>query len=290
MFRIWIQAARLRTLPAAVAPVLLGIVLAISDGGFHVASATAALIGALIIQVGTNFANDYFDFIKGTDNEDRIGPPRATQAGLIKPRTMKIAFIITFTSLLPFAVYLSLRGGWPLAVIGILSVICGILYTGGPKPLGYLGLGDVFVLVFFGPVAVWGTYYVQTQSMVLLPVIVGLAPGAISTAILVVNNLRDKDTDVHSGKLTLAVRFGEKFARIEYTGCLVLAAFVPVYLAVMNQGPWTACLSLGFVLPAVPILKSMWQESGADLDKNLGKTGKLLVVYCVLFAIGWSMG
>lgn len=288
--RIWIQAARLRTLPAAVAPVILGVILAIKDGGFHLSAAAAALIGALIIQIGTNFANDYFDFIKGTDNDDRIGPPRATQAGLISPNAMKMAFIITFAALIPFAIYLSFRGGWPLAVIGVLSVVCGILYTGGPKPLGYLGLGDIFVLVFFGPVAVWGTYYVQAQTMSSLPAIVGLAPGAISTAILVVNNLRDKDTDIHSGKMTLAVRFGARFARIEYTACLFTAAIIPVLLAGTNHGPWSACVSLLFLVPAIPVLRSMWTESGADLDKNLGKTGRLLVIYCVLFALGWILG
>ena len=290
MTRIWIQAARLRTLPAAIAPVLIGVALAIREDQFHFLAAASALIGALIIQIGTNFANDYFDFVKGTDNEHRIGPPRATQAGLVKPETMKKAFIFTFAALLPFAIYLSIRGGWPLAIIGVLSVICGILYTGGPKPLGYLGLGDIFVLVFFGPVAVWGTYYVQSQSLNVIPAIIGLAPGAISTAILVVNNLRDKDTDVHTGKRTLAVRFGARFARIEYTLCLVLAGIIPPALAGLQHGPWAASAALLFVIPAVSPLRSMWTESGRDLDKNLGKTGQLLVIYSVLFTLGWCFG
>jgi 1,4-dihydroxy-2-naphthoate polyprenyltransferase len=286
----WILAARLRTLPAAIAPVLLGCALAIRESKFHLYAAGSALIGALIIQIGTNFANDYFDFIKGTDNDDRIGPKRATQAGLISPNAMKTAFIITFASLFPFAVYLSIRGGWPLALIGVLSVICGVLYTGGPKPLGYLGLGDLFVLVFFGPVAVWGTYYVQTQSHTVLPVLVGLGPGLISTAIIVVNNLRDKDTDVLSGKRTMAVRFGVRFSRIEYTFCLISAAVIPLILAIFNVGPWMAVLSMLYLLPAISPLHAMWTESGADLDKNLGKTGKLLVIYCFLFCGGWVLG
>ena len=163
--RIWIQAARLRTLPAAIAPVMIGVALAFSSEQFHLLAAASALIGALIIQIGTNFANDYFDFVKGTDNEHRIGPPRATQAGLVAPKTMKFGLYSDFRSPSSLAIYLSIRGGWPLAIIGVSSVICGILYTGGPKPLGYLGLGDLFVLIFFGPVAVWGTDYVQSQTL-----------------------------------------------------------------------------------------------------------------------------
>ena len=290
MLRIWIQAARLRTLPAAIAPVVIGVALAVRSSHFHFWAAASALFGALIIQIGTNFANDYFDFVKGTDNDDRIGPPRATQAGLVKPSTMKMAFILTFAALTPFAIYLSIRGGWPLALIGVLSVICGILYTGGPKPLGYLGLGDIFVLVFFGPVAVWGTDYVQGQELSWIPAIVGLAPGAISTAILVVNNLRDKDTDIHTGKMTLAVRFGERFARIEYSLCLIVASLVPIGLAMTGHGPWAASISLLFWIPAISPLRSMWTESGRDLDKNLGQTGRLLVIYSLLFTLGWCFG
>ena len=288
--RIWIQAARLRTLPAAIAPVMIGVALAFSAKQFHLLAAASALIGALIIQIGTNFANDYFDFVKGTDNEHRIGPPRATQAGLVAPKTMKWAFILTFATLLPFAIYLSIRGGWPLAIIGVSSVICGILYTGGPKPLGYVGLGDLFVLLFFGPVAVWGTDYVQSQNLSWIPAVVGFGPGAISTAILVVNNLRDKDTDVLTGKNTLAVRFGERFARIEYTACLITAAVIPLILAWLKLGPWLACMASLFLIPAVPALRSMWTESGRDLDKNLAKTGQLLVIYSALFSIGWCLG
>ena len=290
MMRVWIQAARLRTLPAAVAPVLIGVALAIGAEQFHLLAAASALIGALIIQIGTNFANDYFDFVKGTDNDSRIGPPRATQAGLVAPKTMKMAFILTFASLFPFALYLTFRGGWPLAVIGVTSVISGILYTGGPKPLGYLGLGDLFVLVYFGPVAVWGTYFVQSQSHSWIPIVVGLGPGLISTAILVVNNLRDKDTDVRTGKYTLAVRFGERFARIEYTLCLFIAAAIPLALSWLQYGPWTASIASFFLFPAIPALRSMWTESGRDLDKNLAKTGQLLVIYSILFVLGWCFG
>lgn len=284
---IWISAARLRTLPAALAPVLIGTALAIADDAFHAGAALAALLGALLIQIGTNYANDYFDFVNGADTDARVGPSRATQAGLVTPASMKRAFILTFAAMVPVVLYLTWRAGWPVVLIGVTSVISGILYTGGPKPLGYMGLGDVFVLVFFGPVAVGGTYFVQALSLPPEVVIAGLAPGLLSTAILVVNNLRDIASDAQVGKNTLAVRFGPGFARAEYLLMVLSGALIPAVLVAMTGAHHIALAACVVLFPALPIIRSMFTDEGAALDPNLGRTGKLLVLYSVLFSAGW---
>ena len=283
----WILAARLRTLPAAIAPVLLGCAIAYQGGHFHFLSAFLAMMGAILIQIGTNFANDYFDFVNGADTEDRIGPTRATQAGLITPSAMKRAFIITFALVVPIIGYMAYRGGWPLIGVGIASIISGILYTGGPKPLGYMGLGDIFVLVFFGPIAVAGTEYVQSLQLSTEAILAGFASGLISTAILVVNNLRDKDTDKHVGKNTLAVRFGATFVRVEYTLCFVVTGVITAYLSVVHT-PWVL-LALFPLLRSIPINRSMWTQSGSALDPNLGKTAQVLILYSLFFSVGWQL-
>lgn len=285
----WISAARLRTLPAALAPVLIGTVMAISDGVFHAGAVSAALLGALLIQIGTNYANDYFDFVNGADTDARVGPSRATQSGLVTPAAMKAAFIITFALMIPVVAYLTWRAGWPVVAIGVSSVISGILYTGGPRPLGYMGLGDLFVLVFFGPVAVGGTYYVQALTVPPEVLVAGLAPGLLSTAILVVNNLRDIASDSQVGKNTLAVRFGPGFARGEFLLTLVGGALIPAVLLAMTGEHAAALIACGVILPGIPVIRSMFTQSGAALDPNLGRTGKLLVLYSVLFSIGWLL-
>jgi 1,4-dihydroxy-2-naphthoate polyprenyltransferase len=280
----WIVASRVRTLPAAIAPVILGCAICQKP---HLLAAISALIGAVLIQIGTNFANDYFDFIKGTDNEDRVGPTRATQGGLITPAHMKRAFLLTFAFTIPIIAYLTLRAGWPIILIGILSIASGILYTGGPKPLGYIGLGDIFVLVFFGPVAVAGTDFVQSLEWSIDSIVIGLASGLISTAILVVNNLRDIDSDRTAGKNTLAVQFGPTFARIEYTLCIIGASVISIIYSFDRQ--WVSLSGIALLM-SVPIIKSMWRDSGKDLDPNLAKTAKVLVLYSVLFSVGWKLG
>ena len=277
----WILAARLRTLPAAIAPVLLG--WSICEDR-HTGASVAALLGAILIQIATNFANDYFDFINGADTDDRVGPTRATQAGLITPSQMKWAFIITFALTIPIIGYLTVRGGWPIIWIGIASIASGILYTGGPKPLGYMGLGDVFVFVFFGPVAVAGTEYVQSLTLSNNALLLGAACGLLSTAILVVNNLRDRETDAVVGKNTLAVRFGATFVRVEYSLCFLLTLGIIIYFGLQRSGAWIALLAL---IPGIPLQRSMWTESGRKLDPNLGKTAKVLVLFSILFSIGW---
>ena len=279
----WVLASRLRTLPAAIAPVLLGWSICENK---HALAALAALFGAILIQIATNFANDYFDFINGADTEDRIGPTRATQAGLIKPHQMKWAFILTFALTLPIIGYLTIRGGMPVVWIGITSIASGILYTGGPRPLGYMGLGDIFVFIFFGPIAVAGTDYVQSLTWSTNGILLGAACGLLSTAILVVNNLRDRETDAVVGKNTLAVRFGETFARIEYTLCFVLTLGIIVYFGLQRSWTFIALLAL---VPSIPLQRSMWTESGRALDPNLGKTAKILVLFSILFSIGWNI-
>ncbi len=283
----WTSAARLRTLPAALAPVTIGCAMAYEAGAFHALSALCAFFAAILIQIGTNFANDYFDFVNGVDNDNRIGPQRATQSGDIAPQQMKLAFIISFLLITPLVAYLAYRGGWELIAIGILSVLSGILYTGGPVPLGYIGLGDLFVLVFFGPIAVGGTYYVQTLSLNSDVVFIGISSGLMSTAILIVNNLRDRVEDQKVGKNTLAVLFGARFARIEYCACLILAGLLSLYVC-FPENPW-GILSLLAILSAAPAAISMCREEGAALDPNLGKTAKALILFSGLFSIGWCL-
>jgi len=212
---IWTEAARPKTLWAAVAPIAMASAMAWRDGGFDALTAVVCLITAMLLQVGTNFCNDYADFAKGTDTAERTGPVRATAAGWVKPETMKRATVLTFGLAALVSLPLVLRGGWMLAPLMLAAIASGILYTAGPKPLGYLGLGDLFVFVFFVPVAVAGTYYVQTLRLSEAPLVAGVAPGLLSVAILVVNNLRDIEGDARSGKRTLAVRLGPTFARWE---------------------------------------------------------------------------
>ena len=288
---IWFHAARPKTLGAAIAPVVMATAIAWRDGAFHWPSALCALAGAMLIQVGTNFANDYFDFVKGADTEERIGPLRATQAGLVSPETMRRAVIITFGLVALPGAYILYRGGWPFLMIGVVSIACGVLYTAGPLPLGYVGLADLFVLVFFGPVAVCGTYYLQAQGLTGSVLVASLAPGLLSVALLTVNNLRDVEQDRKAGKKTLAVRFGRTFARYEYAVSIgVACAVVPVYLYLTTDRRF---------LPLVPIIvlgmgaggiRTVFTETeGPPLNRALGLTGRLLIVFSLLFSLGWIL-
>ncbi len=286
----WILAARPKTLWASVAPVMMGAALAHGDGGFHGPSVAAALASALLIQIATNYCNDYADFVRGTDDAERTGPTRATAAGWVSPRAMFRATVVTFALAAVAALYLVYRGGWPIAVVGALSIASGVLYTEGPRPLAYLGLGDVFTLVFFGPVAVAGTYYVQTVSWSWVPVIAGLGPGLLSAAILTANNLRDREGDARSGKRTLAVRFGDTFARWEYVFCVVGAAAVPVVLVLFMGAPRGACLAALIVPGAIPAFRTLARGvKGVALNHLLAYTGVLMLVHAILFSIGWVL-
>ncbi|WP_224336600.1 1,4-dihydroxy-2-naphthoate polyprenyltransferase [Haloprofundus halobius] len=303
--KAWVIAARPQTLPAAAAPVVVGVGLALHDSVFAFWPAVAALVGAALIQIGTNFANDYYDAIQGADTEAREGFTRVTAGGLIDPEEVKRAMYLTFAVAILLGTYLVYVGGVPILVIGLLSVASGIAYTGGPYPLGYHGLGDVFVFVFFGLVAVTGTYYVQAASVLADPLAVGIPAGtvplevliaslpiaAISTNILVVNNVRDREEDATTGKRTLAVRYGYGFARAEYVAMFVLAYAVPVSFWLVADYAWTVLLPL-FTLPlAVRLTRTVLTETGGEkLNPALEQTGKLLAAYAIVFAAGVAVG
>lgn len=283
--RSWLMAARPATLPAAVAPVLVGTALAIHAGRFRALPCMAALIAAVLIQVGANLANDLFDFRKGADTEARLGPVRVTQSGLIPPEAVARGLVATFGAATLIGIYLVAVGGWPILVVGVASIAAGVLYTGGPWPLGYHGLGDVFVFVFFGVVAVAGTYYVQAGAINGVALAASLPVGLLITAILVVNNVRDIDTDRRAGKRTLAVRMGRQATRLEYLLCIVMAY-------VLTPVPWLAHASLPlFWLPwlTAPIaVRLIWivatREDGPALNGALKGTGRLSLLFGLLFA------
>ncbi len=288
--KIWWLASRPKTLWAAASPVIIGTAMAYGDGMLHLPSAFLALIGAIMIQVGTNFSNDYFDFLQGADTIERLGPTRATQAGLVEPQTMRLAFILAYSFAFLAGVYLIWRGGWPILVIGLLSILFGILYTAGPFPLGYHGLGDAFVLLFFGLVAVGGTYYVQTLQMNYLVLLAGISPGLFSTAILTVNNLRDIYSDRDAGKKTLAVRFGETFARWEYLVSVLVACLIPILLYFITASHVYALAATLVFLTAIPSIKIVFQQKpGKIFNEVLANTGKLLFWYTISFSVGWIL-
>jgi len=287
---IWLAAGRPKTLPAAVVPVVMGAAMAYGDGLFHLLSAGTALICALLIQVATNFVNDYADFKKGADDPDRIGPLRVTQAGLVTPKQMKRAIYLVFGITVLISLYLVYRGGWPIVVIGVLSIVSGVLYTAGPVPLGYVGLGDLFVLIFFGPVATAGTYYVQALTVDWIVILAGFAPGLLSVGILTVNNLRDIDGDRKAGKKTLAARFGRKFAMNEYYYSLLTAGLIPI-LIVLLTGEHHLCLLATLTLFFAPgVLRTVFSSTdGPELNNALAVTGKFLLIYGSLFSVGWIL-
>ena len=283
---VWIQAARPKTLMASVCPVLIGAALAYRDGLFHWPAAVAALIGAISIQVGTNYCNDYCDFLQGADTDSRKGPTRAVQAGLVTPEQMLRATIAAFAITVVVCIYLVVRAGWPMAVIGAVSIFFGIMYTAGRYSLAYVGLGDLFVLVFFGPVAVAGTYYVQALTLQPGVMVAGLAPGFISVGILVVNNLRDIEEDRQASKRTLAVRFGLTFARIEYLLAIVAAAAVPVFLWQMNYLPYGVLIASLMLAPGIGMARRLGSLEGQSLNPFLGRTAALLLGYTLIFCLG----
>ena len=287
--RAWLLAARPATLTAAFVPVAVGTACAHAVGGLRWDTALAALLGAFAIQIGTNFANDVFDAEKGADTEERLGPTRAVQAGLIDARSMRAGMITAFALATACGAYLTLHAGWPVVVIGVASVLSGIAYTGGPFPLGYHGLGDVFVMLFFGFVAVCGTVLVQAGDVPAIAWWASVPVGALATAILVVNNLRDRATDVKAGKRTLAVRFGRAGAEIEY-GLLIVAAYAtPVAIWLRDDAGLPVLLPLVTMPLALSLLAQVRAREGAALNATLASTAKLLLVFGVLFAAGIAL-
>ena len=289
--RAWLLAARPRTLTAALAPVLVGAGLAAHHGRFALGPAAAALAGAVLIQIGTNLANDYYDFVRGGDTADRVGPVRVTQAGLVPPRSVRRAMVLVLAAAMLPGAYLVAVAGWPIVWIGLASIACAVLYTGGPFPLAYHGLGDAFVFVFFGLIAVGGTYYVQALAWPPDALLAGAGLGALSTALLVVNNLRDIETDARAGKRTLAVRLGRAGTRAEYVLLLAVAALVPLVGFMALGWPPTVLLALAAAPLSVRPLEAVLSVSDPRaLIPALAGTARVVALYGALLALGLALG
>ena len=282
----WLLAARLRTLPAAISPVILGSALAFRDGSLHFIICFMTLLAAILIQIGTNFANDVFDFEKGTDRIDRIGPVRLTQAGLISIEKMKTAMWLTFFFAVLIGFYLALIGGWPIVIIGLSSIIAGMAYTGGPYPLGYHGWGELFVFIFFGVIAVPGTYYLQIGTITNLSIWLGFVMGMLSAAILVVNNLRDLETDQISGKNTLAVKLGEKFSKIEYSLLILVPFLLPLFIWWNNDNEMSLLIIIFAIPISINLIYQIFSLSGSSLNYVLTSTARFLFIFTALFSLG----
>lgn len=282
----WVLAARPKTLPAAFCPVLVGSAVAAASGGMHLASAAAALLGAAFIQIGTNLANDVFDFEKGADRADRLGPVRAVQAGLLSPREVRWGMVFAFLAASASGLYLYLHAGPAVLVIGVLSILSGLAYTAGPWPLAYTGLGDLFVLIFFGFVAVLGTAFVQLGHVPTLAVWAAVPVGALSTAILVVNNVRDRLQDVRAQKRTLVVRFGRRFGELEYLILLGAAYLSPALMVALGPTGPAALLPLLTLPLALTLSLRLRREEGAPLNGVLAGTAGLLLAYSILLSAG----
>jgi 1,4-dihydroxy-2-naphthoate polyprenyltransferase len=287
--RIWVMAARPRTLPAAIAPVFVGTAAAVYWAGElpRAGAFIAALLGSVFIQIGTNLANDYSDAKRGADTADRLGPVRVTSSGLVTPRRVLNATWIAFAVAVACGIYLATVAGIVILLIGAVSIAAGVLYTGGPRPYGYAGLGEVFVFLFFGLVAVNGSYYVQVEDLDTLPLGLSIAVGFLSTAILVVNNIRDAETDRRAGKMTLAVRMGRNNAIILYRS-LVLGAYVVLPIALVageaSALPLIALLSLPLAFRPMRAVTN--RTDGPSLNAALAATGLLLAAYSVLVSAG----
>ena len=285
--RIWVMAARLRTLPAAVAPVLVGTALAGFGHVFHPLRFVAALLGAILIQVGTNLSNDYSDARRGADTEDRLGPVRVTAGGLVPPQRVLVATYVTFGLAILTGVYLIAVAGWQLLIVGVASILAGVLYTGGPRPYGYEGLGELFVFLFFGVVAVAGSFFVQVKHLHWEAFALSVPVGLLAAAILVVNNVRDIDTDRRAGKKTLAVRLGRDGARSLYAAMIYLAyllapvtwLFGPLHAWVLL--PW---LTIPLGIKLVRTVRN--HADGPTLNAVLAQTGMMQLAFCVLLSAG----
>jgi 1,4-dihydroxy-2-naphthoate octaprenyltransferase len=287
------MAARLRTLPAAVAPVLVGTSIAVTRDVFRPGAFIAALLGAILIQVGTNLSNDYSDARRGADTEERLGPMRVTAGGLVPPRTVLLWTYLTFGAAALCGVYLVVVAGWELLVLGVLSILAGVLYTGGPRPYGYEGLGEVFVFLFFGIVAVAGSAFAQLESWPWESFALAVPVGLLVTAILVVNNIRDMDTDRRAGKRTLAVRLGRERARFEYAALMALGFLVLLPIAAIEIADSDSWSALWWLLPwlTVPLAVKLvgvvrTRVDGPTLNGALARTAGLQLVFCVLLTAG----
>ena len=282
-------AIRPRTLPAAAAGVIIGSALAWRDGFFRIDAALTCLITALLLQIGSNLANDVFDFERGTDTPERLGPVRVTQAGLLTPSQVKHGMIVAFSLAAIFGLYLVWLGGWPIIVIGIAAILAAIAYTGGPFPLGYYGLGDLFVFIFFGLASVAGTYYIQAGFVSAAAWWMTIPPGLIIMAILVVNNLRDLEDDRKAGKRTLAVVLGERMTKTQYLLCITTAYLVLPLAAGMGLIPWLALITWASLPVAIRTTRVVLTQRGRPLNTALAGTGQTALLFSILFWIGLAV-
>jgi len=288
--RAWVLACRPATLTAAVAPVLVGAAVAHHLRPLATLPLIATFLGACLLQIASNFANDVFDFEKGADTIERLGPTRAVQAGLLSPAQMKTGLWVVIALALLVGSYLIAVAGWPILAIGLSGIVAAVAYTGGPYPLGYHGWGDVFVFLFFGLIAVGGTCFVQTGALSPLALFCAIPVGALATNILVVNNLRDRHTDRSANKRTLAVRFGKKAVLVQYCAQLSVSYAVPVVLYATGRASWWILLPWVSAPLSVSVLKGVFSEEGRALNPLLVATARLVFVFGALFAVGLFLG
>jgi 1,4-dihydroxy-2-naphthoate polyprenyltransferase len=286
----WITAIRPKTLTAGLSPIVLGLAFALGDGFFNAKILILIIIATLAIQIGTNLTNDYFDYLKGVDDHTRRGPAKVLVDGSMTLQSMRKGIIAIFTIAALASSYLVLQGGWPIAVIAISSIAFAILYTAGPFPLGNIGLADPVELIYFGPIAVGGTYYLLANALPLYVIIGGFIPGFLSLAILTVDNLRDHDTDKAKGKKSLCVRFGKTFAKCEYYACIFLGFTIPLLLVALTKKHFLS-LSCFILLPLYKTcLDAVKEDRGSeDLNKALSQTAMSLLIFTLIFSTGWLL-
>ena len=283
----WILATRPKTLAASLAPVIMGLVLASSYVNILNRYAAITLLCAILIQIGTNLANDYYDFKKGTDTKKRKGPTRMAQAGFIKPTQLKNVAITLFALAFTFGLILVYKGGLPILFIGIISIICGFWYTAGPIALAYIGLGDLFAFLFFGPIAVSGTYYIQTLTLHPNVIILGSGIGLLATALITVNNIRDIEEDKQNKKNTLIVRFGTPFGKIEYMSCLFLSCYI-LYTHIPPSNTLLLAL-IPYILCNIHNSYKLLTSTGKALNKVLAQTGFLIISYAIIMTLSFTV-
>lgn len=285
----WILLFRPKTLIVSFAPVIIGVGMAYRETTVNLVVVIAIFIAALLIQVGTNLVNDYYDTLKGTDTDKRKGPRRATQSGAISLAQVRFAFILSFIlSLLPGA-YLVIQGGLPILLIGLFSILFAWLYTGGPYPLAYNGLGDIFVFIFFGPVAVGGTYYLLTGGITYAVLISSFASGFLSAAVLCVNNYRDYYEDKEAGKNTIIVKLGRRFGKLEYIFLFLFSFLIPIVLFLFFSASIYVLLASLLFIVSIVLIRNLFTLEGEDLNPVLGKTAAFLFLYSIVFALGWNI-
>ena len=284
--QIWLLAARPKTLPAAVGPVLVGTAAAFADGHFALWPMLAALAGALLLQIGSNFANDYFDFFKGADTHERMGPTRVTAGGLLSPAEVRWGMVVVFGLAALVGLYLITVGGWPMLALGASAIVAALLYSGGPLPYGYYGLGEFFVFLFFGVAAVAGTYYVQALTVTAQVWLASVPVGALITGVLVVNNVRDRATDAQANKRTLAVLLGDQGARVEYVALLVVAYAAAIVLALDSLWLLLPFASLPLTLR---LLRDVRTQRGRALNQTLAGTARMSLIFSILLSLGFVL-